>query len=153
MMKKYKTFGELFAHIATLSKQNEKAEVLLAHNTAPLQYFLHLAMQTDIAWKLPEGAPPFTPDRAVVGYSPSHLFREMRSLYLFLDIPDVHLTASRRESLFQQMLERLHPSEADLLIAVKDRTFMTTYKCPKAVITKAFPHLALMKFHGRLFSA
>jgi hypothetical protein len=152
MMKKYKTFGELFEHFATLTKQNDKADLLVAHNTAPLQYFLHLAMQTEIAWKLPEGAPPYKADRAVVGYSPSHLFREMRSVYLFLDLPDVQLQQTRREQLFQQMLERLHPTEAELLIAVKDRTFMTKYKCPKAIITKAFPHLALMTFRGRLFT-
>ena len=152
-MTKYKTFGELFEQLATLTKQHDKVDLLLAHNTAPLQYFLHLAMQTEIKWKLPEGAPPYTPDKAVVGYSPSHLFREMRSMYLFLDLPTVTLTARRREQLFQQMLERLHPTEADLLLALKDRLFMTKYKCPKAVITKAFPHLALMPFHGRLFTA
>lgn len=153
MIKKYKTFGELFTQVVTLTKQNEKAELLVAHNTAPLQYMLHLAMQTQIAWKLPEGAPPFKPDGAVVGHSPSHLFREMRSVYLFLDLPDVTLSSLRREQLFQQMLQRVHPTEAEMLIALKDRTFMTKYKCPKVVITKAFPHLALMSFTGRLFTA
>lgn len=153
MIKKYKTFGELFTQVATLTKQNDKAELLVAHNTPPLQYFLHLAMQNEITWKLPEGAPPFKADKAVVGYSPSHLFREMRAIYMFLDLPDVNLPLMRREQKFQQLLERIHPTEADLLIAVKDRTFMTKYKCPKVVITKAFPHLALMKFHGKLFAA
>lgn len=151
-MTKYKTLGELFEQLATLTKQNDKVELLQAHNTAPLQYLLHLVIQTDIKWKLPEGAPPYTPDKAVVGYSPSHLFREMRSVYLFLDLPSMSLTTLRREQLFQQMLERLHPTEAEMLLSIKDRTFMTKYKCPKAVITKAFPHLATMTFRGRLFT-
>lgn len=155
MMKKYKTFGELFAAVAELPKQADKAELLLANNSAPLQYFLHLALQPATLWNIPQGHPPFTPDKAVVGYSPSHLFREMRLMYLFLNVPvnTGQVSQARREQMFIQILERIHPTEADLLIAVKDKTFSTEYKCPRQVIVKAFPHLPLMEFTGRLHTS
>lgn len=149
MMKK-RTFGEIFEYMPALTKTADKAQWLRLHDSIPLRYFLGLAL-ADTKWLLPEGAPPFKPDGAPLGYSPSHLNREMRAMYLFLEGGGAeNLDAFRREKRFQQILESLHSSEVDLLLAVKDKKFASKYKCTKAVVESAFPGLLGNPFPIRL---
>lgn len=75
-------------------------------------------------WILPEGEPPFKPAAEPIGMTPSNLYGEMRRLYVFTRA-DLH--AVKRESLFISLLEGVHPSEAELLIAVKDQTLHKKY--------------------------
>lgn len=135
-----RTLGEIFEHHATLSKQADKVAWLREHDSTTLRWFLGLA-HSGVEWSLPEGAPPFKEDKAPIGYAPSNLARELRTMYLFLKEGGSNLNALRREHLFQQLLERLHKSEADLLIAVKDKKFGTKYKCPKTIVEATFPGL------------
>lgn len=147
---KKRTLGELFEHLTTLSKQADKTACLREHDSTSLRYFLGLA-HSGVEWILPDGAPPFTPDGAPLGYSPSNLMRELRTMYLFLKGGGAdHLNQLRREQLFQQMLERLHSSEVQLLLSVKDKTFGTKYRCSKAVVNAAFPGLLDNPFPIRL---
>ena len=75
---------------------------------------------------LPEGTPPYKQDVAPIGMSSSNLMMELRRLYVFT--PERDLAKVRREQLFIQLLETLHPSEAALLIAIKDQTLDKLYK-------------------------
>lgn len=75
---------------------------------------------------LPEGRPPFKPDPAPLTMSRSNFMMELRRLYIFTaerDLPKV-----RREVLFVQLLESIHPSEAEILLAIKDQTLDLLYK-------------------------
>ena len=135
-----RTLGEIFDHHATLSKQADKIAWLHQHNSTSLRWFLGLA-HSGVEWTLPEGAPPFKQDATPIGYSPSNLMRELRTIYLFLKDGGGNIMTSRREQLFQQLLERLHKSETDLILAVKDNKFGTKYKCTKAIVEAAFPGL------------
>jgi hypothetical protein len=74
---------------------------------------------------LPEGDPPYRPDAAPIGMSPAILRQEMRRCYVFCRRD---LTAIKREQLFISMLESIHPSEAKVMIAVKDRKLDKMYK-------------------------
>lgn len=73
---------------------------------------------------LPEGTPPYKEDAAPIGMSPGNLHMEMRKLYIYCR---ADLTALRRETLFIQLLEGVHPSEAKLVIAVKDQELTKMY--------------------------
>lgn len=74
---------------------------------------------------LPEGDPPFKKDAAPIGMSPTNLLTEIKKLYVFVrnDIKTV-----RREQLFIQLLESIHPDEAKVLLAVKDQDLSKVYK-------------------------
>ena len=74
---------------------------------------------------LPEGDPPYKPDPAPIGMSMGILRQELKRFYVFCraDLPAV-----RREDLFIQLLEGVHPSEAELLLSVKDQTLSKKYK-------------------------
>ena len=84
---------------------------------------------------LPEGTPPFKAAAEPIGMTPTNLFSEMRRLYVFCR---ADLTKLKRESLFISMLEGCHPSEAEVLIAVKDQTLHKKYpKITRKLVTDA----------------
>lgn len=74
---------------------------------------------------LPDGIPPFKEDPAPIGMSPGNLLMEIRRLYIFCraDLPTI-----RRETLFIQLLENIHPSEAKVVLAIKDQNLPSLYK-------------------------
>lgn len=74
---------------------------------------------------LPEGNPPFKEDPAPIGMSPANLMMEVKKLYVFCR---ADLTPLRRETIFIQLLEGLHPTEAKLILAVKDQDLTPLYK-------------------------
>ena len=47
----------------------------------------------------------------------------------------------RRESMFIQMLEGLHPSEAEIICLVKDKRLNSKYKMTKSIVEKASPDI------------
>lgn len=74
---------------------------------------------------LPEGDPPFKPDAAPIGMNPTNLLSEIKKLYVFVR---QDITKVRREQLFIQLLESVHPDEAKVLLAVKDQDLSKVYK-------------------------
>lgn len=84
---------------------------------------------------LPDGEPPYRPEAAPIGMTPAILRQEMKRCYVFCR-PD--LTAIKREQLFISMLESIHPTEAVIMIAVKERKLEKLYKkITKKLVTEA----------------
>lgn len=108
--------AEVNADPATLVKYRE--------NNA-LRFLFQYAFIPEKKFDLPEGAPPYKKDAAPIGMSPANFAQETRRLYIFTK--ERELQKLRRESLFVQLLEALHPSEAEVLIAVKDQTLDQLY--------------------------
>lgn len=94
-------------------------------NSALRLIFEH-AFLPEKKFALPEGDPPYKKDAAPIGMSPGNLYQEVRKLYVFCR---TDLQALRKETIFVQLLENIHPSEAELILAVKDQAL--TKKYPK----------------------
>jgi hypothetical protein len=73
---------------------------------------------------LPEGDPPYKKDAGPLGMTPANLYQEVRKLYVFCR---TDLASLRKETLFVQLLENLHPSEAELVLAIKDQKLSKLY--------------------------
>ena len=67
---------------------------------------------------LPEGKVPYKPNENPLGTDHSSLRREQRNLYMFVKGGNDKLSTIRRETIFIQMLEGLHPSEADIILSL-----------------------------------
>lgn len=93
-------------------------------DNAAVRTLLEYAFDASKKFILPEGDPPFTPDAAPIGMSPSNFYQQIRKLYIFTR---ADLSANRREQLFIQMLESLHPTEAKVCLLVKDQTLTSAY--------------------------
>ena len=67
--------------------------------------------------------------------------REYTKFYNFIKGGNDSLSSIRRETMFIQLLEGLHPKEAEILIAVKDKKLGETYKISFDNVKEAFPEI------------
>ena len=67
--------------------------------------------------------------------------KEYTKFYNFLKGGNNGLTNLRRETMFINILEGLHPLEAEILILVKDKKLTDKYKITKDVVSAAYPQI------------
>ena len=67
--------------------------------------------------------------------------KEFGSFYNFLKGGNNSLSNLRRETMFINILEGLHPLEAEILILVKDKNLQSKYKITKDVVSQAYPDI------------
>jgi len=87
---------------------------------------------------LPEGDVPYKENDVPVGTDHTSLRREWKHLYNFVKGGNNALSGLRRESMFIQMLEGLHPEEAKILCLIKDKNLQTKYKINYDVVREAY---------------
>ena len=64
---------------------------------------------------------------------------EFRKFYNFIKGGNDQLKSLRRETMFIQILEGLHPLDAEILCLVKDKQLETKYKVTKEIVSEAYP--------------
>lgn len=109
-----------------LAEINENPDLIKNYSgDAGLNLLFKHAFDPNLKFELPDGDPPYKMDAAPIGMTPANLKQELKRLYVFCrkDLPPL-----RRESLFIQLLEAVHPSEAEVLLAVKDQALTKKYK-------------------------
>ena len=135
----YKSLYEQLSVISELKTTKEKVEAIVTHpRVAAFKAIFGLAYDQNIKWILPEGEPPYRPTDVLD--AEGRLLSELRRLYLFVEGGNPDLTKTRREFLFIQLLESVHPQDAKLLIAMKDRK-LPFKGLTKKVAQQAFPDL------------
>ena len=75
------------------------------------------------------------------GRGRTSLRREYQNLYHFVKGGNAHLTTIRREMMFINLLQGLHPREAEVLILTKDKKLSSKYKISKENVTEAYPDI------------
>ena len=111
----------IFADVAKAKNKKEKKEVLLKHgNNGALKEILKYTYDPNIKFLLPPGDPPY---KSVVDETenPTYLYGLVRKLYLFVEGGNPNLNQQRREYLFIELLESIHPKEAKILLQMKDK--------------------------------
>jgi hypothetical protein len=100
---------------------------------------LKCAFDAEYKFNLPAGDPPFKPAPQPIGMTSSNFRQEMRRMYIFTKFSDVK-SKMRREQLYVQLLETVHPSEAKILNATKDQKLDSLYpKITAEFVKKNFP--------------
>ena len=130
------TVHEIFTKINNAKDKPKKIEVLRRYDQPYIRQILKAAFDPKIKWVLPEGTPPYIANEAPVGTEHSLLKNEARRLYLFIEGGDNSISKTRKETLFIQMLEGLHSTEAEVLINVKDKKLNKAYKGLTAEMVK-----------------
>ena len=67
--------------------------------------------------------------------------REFKHFYRFIRGGQDSLNAIRRERMFINILQGLHPLEAEIICLVKDKKLETKYKITKEVVAEAYPDI------------
>ena len=132
----------IFEDVAAANSIKDRKKVLLENESEPLKEILKYAFHPDIKFALPPGKPPYKTIGSPDEYNPTYLYPNIRKFYLYIEGGHDGLTQLRREQLFVQMLESLHPKEAEVVIQIKDKKLNyrgLTYKLVKTTFPEILP--------------
>ena len=127
-----------------VSKQRskvKKVEILKEYESDALKSILIWNFDDTVISVVPEGDVPYNPNEVPVGTDHTSLRREWKNLYHFVHGGNPTLTPLRRETMFIQMLEGLHPEEAEILCLIKDGRLSTKYKINRDTVMDAYPDI------------
>jgi len=126
-----KRISQILEEVSKEKSVNKKVEMLQAErNNNALIAVLQATFDDRIIFELPEGTPPYNvPDDMID--NKAGLYKEFRKFYIFTkNQRSANIRKDKREYAFIQMLESVHPIDAELLLAMKDK------KMPYKTITK-----------------
>ena len=155
---------------STQRAKAKKVEVLQKYGDLSLKMILKWNFDTSIVSILPEGEVPYSgfDDQRNMNMKLSQVIsdevrrmhevgsfslgasdkeghttirREAKHFYRFVRGGDDAMNAIRRETMFINILEGLHPLEAEIIVLVKDGKLEDRYKVSKDVVSTAFPDI------------
>jgi hypothetical protein len=71
----------------------------------------------------------------------SSIRKEYQRFYNFIRGGNDSLSSLRRETMFINVLQGLHPLEAEIICLVKDKKLETKYKITKEIVAQAYPEI------------
>ena len=120
--------SEILDKVSKLKTKKEKVAWLKDQNTDGLRVVIKSSFDPKIKWLLPEGDVPFRRNDAPAGTEHTDLHMESRKLYHFIEGGNYDITQTKRETLFIQVLEGLQESDADVLVAAKEKSLHRKFK-------------------------
>lgn len=140
---------EVLEKAASAQTKEEKVKILKDNNSLALRTILQGGMDSTVEFALPDGAPPLDLNEAGKwGYTTSAIQRAAKNFKYFVkNGPGDKMTNIRREKMFLDTLETLHPKEAELVVLMKDKKFIhktgtAHFKgITRKLVLEAFPNL------------
>ena len=123
-------------------KIDDRIDVLKEYRNDALTAVLIWNFDESIISVVPDGEVPYEKNDVPIGTDHTTLRREWKNLYNFVRGGNDTLSSIRRETMFIQMLEGLHPDEAEILCLVKDKMLSRKYtKLNQEIVAQAFPDI------------
>jgi hypothetical protein len=119
----------------------KKVEILQEYESDALKALFIWNFDDTVISMIPEGQVPYKENEVPVGTDHTSLRREWKHLYNFVKGGNDSISSLRRETMFIQILEGLHPEEAKILCLVKDKALQSKYKITYEVIAQAYPDI------------
>ena len=121
---------------------DDRIEILKEYRNDALTAILIWNFDESIISVVPDGEVPYEKNDVPIGTDHTTLRREWKNLYNFVKGGNDTLSSIRRETMFIQMLEGLHPDEAEILCLVKDKMLSRKYtKLNQEIVAQAFPDI------------
>jgi hypothetical protein len=133
--------NEILDLIQEQETEEDKIKILQEYANDALKTLLIWNFDESIISLLPEGEVPYRPNENPLGTDHSSLRRDYKNLYNFVKGGNDSLSKVRRETIFIQILESLHPLEADILVLVKDKNLENKYDISFDIVQKAYPDI------------
>lgn len=133
--------SEILQKVHNAKTKAEKVKLLQQYNSPALRQLLIWNYDDSIESIIPEGEVPYKVNDAPAGTDHTRLEQEYRGFYRFCKGGDNSIPSLRRETMFIQLLEGLHSSEAELLCLVKDKKLTDKYRITFNVVQEAFPQI------------
>ena len=166
-----KPFAFEVFHLASKQRSKaKKVEVLKRYEDPSLKALLIWNFDESVISLLPEGEVPYTGYDEQTSYSGTlttkitqdirrmhetgsfsmgatdnqgrtTIRREFKNFYHFLKGGNDGLNSIRRETMFINILQGLHPLEAEIVVLVKDKNLEEKYKITKDIVSEAYPDI------------
>jgi len=135
------TIDEVLNKVVLAKTKAEKIQVLRDYNTLGLRNVLKGSFDDTIQFLIPEGTPPYKESSQHT--SPSSLKKQsIRFRFFVKNGPGSQLPKMKLEVMFIRLLEAIPPSEAKVVILMKDKQLETAFKgVTKKLVEEAFPGL------------
>ena len=163
-----KPFAFEVFHLASKQRSKaKKVEVLKRYEDPSLKALLIWNFDESVISLLPEGEVPYTGYDEQTSYSGTlttkitqdirrmhetgsfsmgatdnqgrtTIRREFKNFYHFLKGGNAGLNSIRRETMFINILQGLHPLEAEIVVLVKDKNLEEKYKITKEIVSEAY---------------
>lgn len=137
-MARKETIASVLEKAASLPTTEAKVEFLRQNDNSAIRTVLKYALDKNVRWLLPKGPAPYKPCPYLD--QDGQLYSEARRLYLFVEGGNPNLATFKREMMFIQLLESVHPKDAELLNTIKDKKLPVKGITPK-IVNQAFPGL------------
>ena len=131
--------SEIMQAVSSAKTKSSKIKILQENRSPALVALFVWNFDPSIESALPEGEVPYTPNDSPTVDSQSKLASQYRTLYNYVKGGNDGLKRTRRESLFIELLESLHPDEAELVCLVKDKDLSKKYRITHNVVKEAYP--------------
>ena len=132
---------EILDYVGKQKSKIAKVEALKEYRNDALVSILIWNFDDTVVSLIPEGDVPFTPNDSPLGTDHTSLRREAKNLYHFVKGGNDSLNGIRRETMFIQMLEGLHPDEANIIILAKDKRLSEKYSVSYEQVKEAYPDI------------
>tara|TARA_B100000287_G_scaffold17507_1_gene17573 strand:+ start:7061 stop:7501 length:441 start_codon:yes stop_codon:yes gene_type:complete len=128
------------AHNAKTKK--EKIKILQDNNTPALRMVFVANFDDSLVPRVPLGEDvPYRKNEAPKGTEHTLLEKEASKMYYYFKGGADNVATMKVESMFIQLLEGLHESEAEVVIKAINKTLHKKYRITHAVVKEAFPSI------------
>jgi hypothetical protein len=107
-----KLIPEILDELKDCKTEVELKTVLLANRSPALKWLFQYVFRKDAVFSF-DKLPSFRPDPGPMGLNPSSLYYEIKRFYVLLEATKIPL--KKKRELLIQILERIHPSEAEVV--------------------------------------
>ena len=134
--------SELFKAVHGAKNKTLKSKILGENKRDDVKALLIWNFDKEIRSAIPEGDVPYKKNEAPIN-SGGHtrLVHEWRTLYNFIRGGNDSLSQMKRETMFIQLLESLHESEAELLLLVKDKKLQSKYRITRNLVEEVYDEI------------
>lgn len=132
-----KLIPEILEECAACSSEQEVAEKLKQNDSPALRMILAWAFAPRVSFDVE--IPKWKPDPNPIGLNPNSLFIEARRIYLF--DKSKKLPPSKKKEILLNILESVHPSEAELLVRLLSTRDLGVPNLTYKAVRLAFPNL------------
>ena len=133
-----KLIHEVIVEAGKKRSKAEKVECLKHNESWALKDILRGTYDDAVQWLVPEGAPPYTPNKEES--TPSNLIRQNTQFKYLVDSRDArNVLKAKRENIYIRLLESIHPLDAEIVINMVSKKSIKGIS--KSVVQEAYPGL------------
>lgn len=148
--------SEVFQRVSNAKTRAQKIEILQEYKSPALTKLLLCNFAKSVRFCFPSGQTPYTPQERPKGVDHQYMYTEHRLIEKFIakrvngvvyygcsGTTRPRIQQLKKENLWLQLLEGLHPEEAEVMDLIKDKDLTSKYKITKQNVIDAFPELRL----------